>query len=111
MHQIQLPLACKVATTKQLLSHALYPTQSLVTFLTTSATTSNKPTFLRGNNTTLSYSNIPCSTKAQAGNQRLQIVKTWLNDLQQPFNMSNSDYATFVWYATSFFLLDHKLWQ
>jgi hypothetical protein len=38
-------------------------------------------------------------------------VFQWLQDLRRPDNLSDTEYATFVWYCTDFFVDDNRLWR
>ena len=58
----------------------------------------------------LSYNSVPQSLKALAGNHRVQLIKQWLSNFKQPTGLNNKALATFICYATSFFLANGKLW-
>ena len=58
----------------------------------------------------LSYNNVPQSPKALAGDHRVQLVKQWLSNFKRPPGLNDKALASFICYATSFFLSDGKLW-
>ena len=59
----------------------------------------------------ISYADVPRTVAAQIADDRLIRVRTWLEDLVRPPDLSDSEYATFVRYCMSFFLHSNKLWR
>jgi hypothetical protein len=58
-----------------------------------------------------SYSDVPRTVKAQLDDDRLVLVRKWLEDLQRPTDHSDSEYKSFVRYCMMFFLHAGKLWR
>jgi hypothetical protein len=58
----------------------------------------------------VSYDNIPCTKNSKKDDTRLLHIQQWLDDMVQPSNLSDSEYATFVQYCTKFFFDSGKLW-
>ncbi|KNZ73154.1 hypothetical protein J132_00989 [Termitomyces sp. J132] len=54
---------------------------------------------------------MPCRAKAIASDACIVLVKKWLHDLARPKGLSDNEYATFVCYASMFFITGGKLWQ
>ena len=52
----------------------------------------------------LSYDDVPHSDNAKKDNDRLTRVRHFLETMVWPTDLSDADYATFVWYCTEFFL-------
>ncbi|KAG6851762.1 hypothetical protein C0991_006356, partial [Blastosporella zonata] len=63
----------------------------------------NKPAPVINDKTDLTYNHVPRSESAIQEEQRLQLVRLWLETLEQPKDISDSDYASLICYATSFF--------
>jgi len=59
----------------------------------------------------ISYADVPRTVAAQLADDRLVLVRTWLENLRRPPDLSDSEYATFVRYCTSFFIHADKLWR
>ena len=59
----------------------------------------------------ISYANVPRTIAAQLADDRLIRVRTWLENLVRPADLSDSEYATFVRYCMSFFIHSNKLWR
>jgi hypothetical protein len=57
-----------------------------------------------------SYNNVPRSEKAQRTDNRLEMVRHWLETLERPGDSSDKEYKTFMQYCTEFFISDNKLW-
>ncbi|KNZ73434.1 hypothetical protein J132_03956 [Termitomyces sp. J132] len=55
------------------------------------------------------YNKIPCSAKVIASNKHMLLVKKWLNDLVRLENLSDTEYATFICYASTFFIAETKM--
>ncbi|KAG5327811.1 hypothetical protein C0989_011114, partial [Termitomyces sp. Mn162] len=119
IHQVQLPLLLlrQVSTA----SHRLPPlteydcSLTLATFASNTNTpprleTSDDITPLQDDGTT-TYSNVPRSAKAITSDARVLLVEKWLHDLVRPNGLSDKDYATFVRYASMFFVMGGKLWR
>ncbi|KAG5348581.1 hypothetical protein C0989_009671, partial [Termitomyces sp. Mn162] len=115
--QLPLPLLCHLS----MAAHRLPPVANLgclpilATFASDTNTapqlaTSDDITPLRDDGTT-TYSDVPRSAKAITSNARVLLVEKWLHDLIQPEGFSDKDYATFVRYASMFFVTGGKLWQ
>ena len=66
---------------------------------------------LEDENQTLTYNDVPRSTEARQADNRLLLVRNWLDTLTRPTDMSNADYATFMGYCQSFFIASSKLWR
>ena len=110
MHHIQLPVALTQSTSiaPHLPQLAHYPST-----LTTFANNSVPLTEVLPPPSTdpLSYNNVPQSPKAVASDYQVQLVKQWLSNFKQPPGLNNKALASFIRYATSFFLSNSKLWQ
>ncbi|KAG6847390.1 hypothetical protein C0991_001931 [Blastosporella zonata] len=63
----------------------------------------NKPAPVINDETDLTYDHVPRSESAIQEEQRLQLVRSWLETLQRPKDILDSDYASLIRYATSFF--------
>lgn len=59
----------------------------------------------------LEYADVPRSENAKLADQRIGLVRQWLDTLQRPDNMADSAFATFVRYAMEFFVASGKLWR
>ena len=59
----------------------------------------------------VTYADVPLTVAAQLADDRLLLVQRWLDTLQRPADLSDSDFTTFVRYAMSFFLRSGKLWH
>lgn len=57
------------------------------------------------------YSVVPRSDTAKATDEKLIKVRTWLETLERPLGMTDSEYKTFMRYCTEFFLADQRLWR
>ena len=57
------------------------------------------------------YSIIPRSDAAQASDAKLDLVQHWLETLERPPNLSDSEFKTFMRYCTEFFVLEGQLWR
>lgn len=57
------------------------------------------------------YSVVPRSDTAKATDEKLIKVKTWLETLQRPPSMTDSEYKTFMRYCTEFFVFENRLWR
>jgi hypothetical protein len=57
------------------------------------------------------YTLAPWSAQAKVNNSRLLKVFQWLQDLRQLDGLSDTEYATFVWYCTDFFVDGSRLWH
>jgi hypothetical protein len=58
----------------------------------------------------VSYSDVPRTVKAQLDDDRIVLVRKWLEDLQRPADLSDTEYKSFVRYCMMFFLHAGKLW-
>jgi hypothetical protein len=58
-----------------------------------------------------SYGDVPRTVKAQLDDDRIVLVRKWLEDLQRPADLSDSEYKSFVRYCMMFFLHAGKLWR
>src|SRR6202050_4716596 len=61
--------------------------------------------------TSASYTNVPRKLKAQLADDRLRLVRVWLDTLVRPSNLSDNEYAAFVRYCMTFFVKSDKLWR
>jgi Integrase zinc binding domain/RNase H-like domain found in reverse transcriptase len=59
----------------------------------------------------VSYSDVPRTVKAQLDDDRIVLVRKWLEDLQRPANLLDTEYKSFVQYCMMFFLHSGKLWR
>ena len=59
------------------------------------------------------YTDIPRSETAIAMDQRLRLVRKWLQTLERPVDLSDAEYKTFMRYCTEFFLAGEgdRLWR
>ena len=57
------------------------------------------------------YSIVPRSDTAKLTDEKLLKVQHWLETLERPQSMSDSQYKTFMRYCTEFFVLDGRLWR
>ncbi|KAG5649411.1 hypothetical protein H0H81_004030 [Sphagnurus paluster] len=57
------------------------------------------------------YKAVPRSYKAQLEDARIIKVRKWLEDFKRPEGMEDKELATFVWFATGFFLDGTRLWR
>ena len=57
------------------------------------------------------YSIVPRSDAAEAMDDKLVKVKKWLETLERPDSMTNSEYKSFMRYCTEFFILNGRLWR
>ena len=58
-----------------------------------------------------SYADVPRTAQAKADDVRVDKVRSWLDSLIRPDDISDSDYASFIRFAMKFFLRDAKLWR
>ena len=56
------------------------------------------------------YDNVPHSEEAEKVDERLDLVLKWLEMLQRPDRMLDSEYKMFMWYGMEFFISHGKLW-
>ncbi|KNZ73967.1 hypothetical protein J132_09042 [Termitomyces sp. J132] len=121
IHQVQLPLPllCQVSSALPLLSPLLefQLLQPLATFVSDDSN-SPVPQLANRNNIlplhddgTTTYSDVPHSTKAIASETCMLMVEKWLNNHVRPESLSNAAYATFICYASMFFIAGRKLWH
>ena len=59
----------------------------------------------------ISYADVPRTVSAQLADDRLVLVRSWLDNLRRPPDLSDAEYATFVRYCMSFFVHSGKLWR
>ena len=57
------------------------------------------------------YSIVPRSDAAVTADERMETVRRWLKTLQWPVAMMDTEYKSFMQYATEFFISGNKLWQ
>jgi hypothetical protein len=57
------------------------------------------------------YSIVPRSDIAKATDDRLDKVQHWLETLERPSSLSDSEYKTFMRYCTEFFVANDRLWR
>ena len=57
------------------------------------------------------YSIVPRSDAAEAIDDKVIKVKKWLETLERPDSMTNSEYKSFMRYCTEFFILNGQLWR
>ena len=57
------------------------------------------------------YSIVPRSDKAQATDLKLKDVQHWLETLERPSSLTDSEFKTFMRYCIEFFVLDGRLWR
>ena len=58
-----------------------------------------------------SYSIIPRLESAIETDSKLSKVQTWLETLQRPADMTDSEYKTFMRYCTEFVVISNRLWR
>ena len=58
-----------------------------------------------------SYNIVPRSPAAIKADTRLRQVQHWLETLERPDNLSDTEYKTFMRYCTEFFVSDNRLWR
>jgi hypothetical protein len=58
-----------------------------------------------------SYNDVPQSENAIKGDEKLNRVRAWLENLVRPSDLSDSEYATFVCYYIKYFVDLGKLWR
>ena len=88
-------------------AHAIAPPTTFATFIEEIADIELPP----DEGAFTSYDDVPRSLKAQFADDRLPLVRDWLDTLVRPSNMSDADYAAFVRYCLSFFVQSDKLWR
>ena len=59
----------------------------------------------------LTYADVPRSQLAQNEEDRVEQVRKWLTDLKRPTGMTDSEYPSFIRYATNFFIDGSRLWR
>ena len=57
------------------------------------------------------YSIVPRLDAAVTADERIKKVRRWLETLQRPVAMMDTEYKSFMQYSTEFFILGNKLWQ
>jgi hypothetical protein len=57
------------------------------------------------------YSVIPRSETAKATDLKLEKVQHWLETLERPASLSDSEFKTFMRYCVEFFVLEGRLWR
>jgi hypothetical protein len=57
------------------------------------------------------YSDVPRSEAARKTDERLEKVQAWLNTLERPAAMTDTEYKTFMRYCTEFFVAKNRLWR
>ena len=57
------------------------------------------------------YSIVPRSDKAKAADLKIEKVQKWLETLERPDSLSDTEFKTFVRYCMEFFVLDGRLWR
>ena len=57
------------------------------------------------------YSIVPRSDTAKATDDKLFKVRSWLETLERPPSMKDTEYKTFMRYCTEFFVSDGRLWR
>ena len=57
------------------------------------------------------YSVVPRSDIAKATDDKLVNVRSWLETLDRPSSMTDTEYKTFMRYCTEFFVSDGRLWR
>ena len=57
------------------------------------------------------YSVVPRSDTAKFADDRLENVQHWLETLERPHSMTDSQYKAFMRYCTEFFVSDGRLWR
>ena len=65
---------------------------------------------LENDNTVTPYLVIPQSDLARTTDEKLGKVQHWLETLEQPDSMTDTEYRTFMWYCTEFFVAKNRLW-
>ena len=58
-----------------------------------------------------SYDLVPRTDIAKSDDLRLTLVRKWLQDLERPSHMSDTDYTTFLCYCVEFFIDSDNLWR
>ena len=66
---------------------------------------------LENNDTVIPYSVVPRSDLAHTTDEKLGEVQHWLETLERPDSMTDTEYRTFMQYCTEFFLAKNRLWQ
>ena len=61
--------------------------------------------------TLLSYDSFPQFDKSREADECLARIRDWFTTLRQPANLTEKAYATFICYASHFFLKDSRLWR
>jgi Integrase zinc binding domain/RNase H-like domain found in reverse transcriptase len=62
-------------------------------------------------NSPISYSDIPRTDSAIDMDRRLEKVQTWLETLERPPDLTDSEYKTFMRYCTEFGIINNRLWR
>ena len=68
-----------------------------------------EPNDTEGNTT--SYDIVPRSEIASKADDRLLLVKRWLETLQRPEGLTDPEYKTFMRFCTEFFVNENRLWR
>jgi hypothetical protein len=84
---------------------ALYVTSNLATTIDTPKVNQQK------DNTTIPYSIIPRSDSAIEADRRLEKVQAWLETLDRPPGLTDSEYKTFMRYCMEFIIIGNQLWR
>src|SRR5277367_3852779 len=58
-----------------------------------------------------SYDIVPRSDAAIKADDKLLKIRPWLETLQRPDGLSDTEYKTFMWYCTDFFVAENRLWR
>ena len=57
------------------------------------------------------YSAVPQTEGAKAADLRLEKVQHWLETLERPASLTDSEFKSFIRYCTEFFVSDRRLWR
>ena len=60
---------------------------------------------------TAPYSTVPRSESTVKADQRLTEVQNWLETLNRPEGITDTEYKIFMCYCTEFFIFNNQLWQ
>ena len=93
--------------------HCITPTPPITSYVhCNSPTPDNAPSNnQQENSNSKSYSIIPWSDLSIEADCKLEKVQTWLEKLEQPEGLSDSEYKTFMQYCTEFVIISKQLWQ
>ncbi|KAG6858600.1 hypothetical protein C0991_002366, partial [Blastosporella zonata] len=97
MHIIQLTIPHALL----ILQNTIDPNSTLP--LPISIRNTNEPAPVINDETDLTYNHVPRSESPIREELRLQLVRSWLKTLERPKDILDSDYASLICYATSFF--------